>query len=259
MIGNANLRALPQESANRIRYRVGRRKAVQLVVGDADDRPAHGRKRIRSARIADAACFPFVGFATLVLHVQLRLRPAQVASKAGFSRDRPGSRTCFHLVIHTRYAQSVSTVHERQAQYERLLRLAGRSGAVGCVSQHPDDFARSVDRRVARGEITQLADRGKRGRLISGINARALRLIRAAQFIRQLPYGHLALLARRNLHKRKSGNSRVRIPRQSIERPPCEGSRAHVLLAAFRESAIRSRAHQYMGRRIDTDLRVRRP
>lgn len=47
IIRNTNLHALTKLSLNRLGNRVGGNKAVQFVIGDADNRPAHRHQRIR--------------------------------------------------------------------------------------------------------------------------------------------------------------------------------------------------------------------
>lgn len=76
VVRDSNPRMFSQMAANRIGYRIGCGNAVQLIVGNAYDRPPHGSEGVRSAGIAYAMRLAFVGFPALVFHVELRFRPA---------------------------------------------------------------------------------------------------------------------------------------------------------------------------------------
>ena len=152
VVRHAHLHALSQEPTYRVGYSIGCSQAVQLVVRDAYDRPAHRHQRVRPSRIPDTAFLPFVHLPALVLHVEFRIRPAKVATKTRSAGSRAGSCDCLHLVIHPRDAQTVPAVRCRQAQHERLLRLPRRSRTIRQVRQDARHDPSARDGRVERNE-----------------------------------------------------------------------------------------------------------
>ena len=161
VIRHAHLSALSQVPTYRVRYRIGGGKAVELVVGDADDLPSHGRERVRPARVFETLGLAFVRPTALIFHVQFRLRPAEVASEERLSRKRPRRRVRTHLVVHSGNAQPVAAARMRQPQHERLLRFPRRGGSVSKVRDCARYDTGTVERRVSRREVAQSPHRSE--------------------------------------------------------------------------------------------------
>lgn len=180
IIRNAGSQATALMPAHRLGDRIHSGKAVQLVVRDLDDRPAHRCKSIGPARIADAARLAGMRFPALILHGDLRIRPAKIAPEEGFPRDSTSGGARLHFVVHMRNAHVVAALSIRQRRNERQLRLARGSRPVRNVPQCPSRLSRTAKRAVGRCEIAQTPDRGKRRNVISRNDPRPSSLIRPA-------------------------------------------------------------------------------
>ncbi len=124
MVGRADLPALPQMLANRLRNRFRCGNAVQFGIRHSDHGPSHGHQGVRSSRIRQPAFFAFVAFSALIFYIELMLGPAQVAPKARLSRYCPCRFACGDRMVHVGDAESLSSVAHGQPEDEGLFCFA---------------------------------------------------------------------------------------------------------------------------------------
>lgn len=257
--GDANLQSLSKMAADRVCDRIRSNHAVELVVRDAHDRPPHRDKGVRPARIRDALFLARVRLFALILDVEFRFGPAQVAAEIRFPRKRPCRRACEYLVVHTRNAQPMTPVHHRQTERERLLGFARGCRIVGQVACDARHFSRTAQRRITSCEVFKYFDGSKRLHLIGGSDPGSSRLIRTAQFVTELQQGDLAFFLRRDMHEGKSSRACEHAFAQPVQGSPLQRGCANMRLARLRHATSRRARHQDMGRQVDRRRRMARP
>lgn len=110
---------LPQRIGNGI----GCRNAREFVARHAHDRPPHLSERVGATRVVYTLLLAAVHLATLILHVNARLRPAKITPEMTPTRNRTRLALRLNTPVHLGNTQVVSTVAKRQAEQERKLRL----------------------------------------------------------------------------------------------------------------------------------------
>ena len=254
-VGDVRSQALAEVTTNRFSHRIGSRKAVQLVIGDAEHRPAHGRQRVSPSRIPDAAEFAFVILLALILHVEPRFWPAEIAAKAFLPGNRARRRTCDHLVVHAGKAHAVTSAERTESQDKREFRLARRCGPVHEKWKDARDLLRTAERAVARYVVAQSPNACQRLDIVSNRSASTPRLIRPAQLPPQLKQRNLVADPRCHLNECKLRFAEEHVIAQSKERGTREAPRAHMRNAKLPRPTVR-RAHQHVTRPFEPQTRM---